>query len=109
MIELPVINGTAHKFNITLNDNLFKLNFRFNSRWNKWLMTIQNSKDEYLLINRALASGVNIVRQYDLPTFLDNLFVISLDVKVEPEATFINFGDNVKLISLEEEDKNEIF
>lgn len=104
MIEIPLEPSTPTEFKINLNNNLFNLTFRFNSRWQKWLMTIQDDQKNLLLLNKALTNGVNIVNQYDLPTFLDNLYIINI-TKTETEATFDNIGETMLLISLEESDE----
>ena len=92
--EIPLNKDDGNQeFNITLDNELFKLGFIYNTRMLRWFMNIYDSQGISIVLGIGLLRGVNLLEQYRYKSVpKGGLYVIG-----EEEMTEDNFGDTVKL------------
>lgn len=105
-IEIPVRNDIfAYSIKVTLENLVYTLRFRWNSRIEKWVMDVNDGSDEPLLSGLILFTGIPLTHRFigvieGLPP---GQFMMIDETGQDRDADKDTFGNDVKLIYTESE------
>lgn len=100
MIEIPLDSSPEQKFSINLNGTAYNAQVMYNSRDAQWSISFSIGESP-VITGVAVVSGIDILRQYNLP--IKNMYVVNTSADLE-DATADNLGTEVKLFLVEDDE-----
>lgn len=97
MIEIPLSNQPEQLFSIVLNDVLYNCRVILNTRSSTWSFSLSKGSEK-VIDGITLLSGINILKQYNLP--LKSIFVVNID-NPKSDPTPLNLGISSRVYLLE--------
>jgi hypothetical protein len=104
VLEIPVSNDTSfYKFQIALEDAVYILEFRFNTRMDRWLMNILNESEEPILMGIPMLTGIPLINGFVVDGKPPGTFFCYDESGQSRNPDRETFGRDVKLVYIESE------
>lgn len=92
-LVVPARNDlTWYKFRITFSGVIYTLNFRLNSRMNRWIMDIKDPAEKAILLGIPILILRNLTGQYRTLNVPQGVFFATDDSGQDTQPTLLSFG-----------------
>ena len=99
IVGIPVTNQVPnYRFQIDLESVQYYLEFRFNTRLDRWVMDIEDKDKNTLIQGVPILINLNLLAQYVIEGLPPGVFMAINETGTQQEATRNTFGVDVKLI-----------
>lgn len=99
LLEIPAGNALPwYKFNVTLNDVLYTLRFRYNTRSSRWILDIADAANQDIVVGLPVLIGRNLTGRFVIEGIPPGLFLAADLTNQDEQPGRYSFGvDHVLL------------
>lgn len=104
ILQIPVRNDAAfYRFQITLEAAVYLLEFRFNTRLDRWLMNILSEAEEPILMGIPVLTNLPLTSSFEVPGKPPGTFFCIDETGQNRNPDRESFGVDIKLLYSESE------
>lgn len=108
IVEIPTRSLPAYNFEITLEGVIYRLYFRWNSRFEFWVMDFQDRQGESILAGLKLVLDYELIRMFASDRLPKGALIAVDSSRRLTRIGENDLGDPVKLLYIPRADLNEI-